>query len=60
LKTKLGSDLRNRINDRLRKLLFTGLVRSLALVDRPAVPEESSNATGDILRTDGRMAVLLF
>ena len=41
-------------------LLFTGLVRSLALVDRPEVPTESSNATGDTLTTDGRMAVLLF
>jgi hypothetical protein len=41
-------------------LLFTGQVRSLALVDRPAVPTESSNATGDALTTDGRMAVLLF
>jgi hypothetical protein len=41
-------------------LLFTGLVRSLALVDRPEVPTESSNATGDVLTTDGRMAVLSF
>lgn len=41
-------------------LLFTGLVRSLALVDRPSVPTESSNATGDALTTDGRMAVILF
>jgi len=41
-------------------LLFTGLVKSLALVDRPQVPTEASNATGDSLHTDGRMAVLLF
>ena len=41
-------------------LLFTGLVKSLALVDRPQVPTEASNATGDTLHTDGRMAVLLF
>ncbi|HKD07664.1 MAG TPA: LssY C-terminal domain-containing protein [Bryobacteraceae bacterium] len=41
-------------------LLFTGLVKSLALVDRPQVPTEASNATGDALHTDGRMAVLLF
>jgi hypothetical protein len=41
-------------------LLFTGLVKSLALVDRPQVPPEASNATGDVLHTDGRMAVLLF
>jgi hypothetical protein len=39
--------------------LFTGAVKSLALVDRPKVPTESMNATGDKLLTDGRMAVLL-
>jgi hypothetical protein len=41
-------------------LLFTGLVKSLALVDRPQVPTSVSNATGDALETDGRMAVLMF
>jgi LssY C-terminus len=41
-------------------LLLTGMVKSLALVDRPAVPRESSNATGDKLITDGRMAVIVF
>ncbi|HXJ41584.1 MAG TPA: LssY C-terminal domain-containing protein, partial [Bryobacteraceae bacterium] len=41
-------------------LLFTGLVKSLALVDRPAVPTTVENATGDTLKTDGRMAVVLF
>jgi hypothetical protein len=41
-------------------LLFTGLVKSLALVDRPEVPTSATNATGDVLQTDGRMAVLLF
>ena len=30
-----------------------------ALVDRPKVPTESMNATGDKLLTDGRMAVLV-
>jgi hypothetical protein len=39
-------------------LLFTGLVGGLALVDRPEVPQESGNATGDKLITDARMAVL--
>ena len=44
------------IND----LLFAGAVRSLALVDRIAdLPTNLSNATGDALKTDGRMAVLL-
>jgi hypothetical protein len=40
-------------------LLSNGAVRSLALVDRPDLPMNASNATGDPLRTDGRMAVLL-
>ena len=41
-------------------LLLTGMVKSLALVDRPAVPRESANATGDKLITDAKMAVILF
>jgi hypothetical protein len=39
-------------------LLFTNLVRSLALVDRPAVPKHGQNATGDNVDTDGKMAVV--
>jgi hypothetical protein len=41
-------------------LLFTGLVRGLSLVDRPAVPLSFYNATGDKLATDRKMAVLSF
>jgi hypothetical protein len=41
-------------------LLFTGLVRGLSLVDRPAVQASFYNATGDKLATDGRMAILSF
>ena len=41
-------------------LLLTGMVKSLALVPRPAVPQESANATGDKLITDGQMAVIVF
>jgi hypothetical protein len=40
-------------------LLLTGLVKSLALVDRPEVPLEGQNATGDKLITDGRLAVVI-
>jgi hypothetical protein len=40
-------------------LLFTGQVKGLSLVSRPAAPQHSQNATGDKLETDGRMAVLL-
>jgi LssY C-terminus len=41
-------------------LLFTGHVRSVALVDRPAVPQHGQNATGDSVETDGKMAILIF
>lgn len=41
-------------------LLFTGLVKSVALVGRPDVPTSIENATGDVLQTDAAMAVLLF
>ena len=41
-------------------LLFTKLVQGLALVDRPEVPTNLYNATGDQLETDGKMAVLSF
>lgn len=41
-------------------LMFTGRVRSLELVPRPRVPKEGLfNATGDPLRTDGSMAVVI-
>jgi hypothetical protein len=41
-------------------LILTGLVKSMVLVDRPQVPKESANATGDKLITDGQVAVILF
>jgi LssY C-terminus len=41
-------------------LLFTGLVKALSLVDRPAVPLSLFNATGDKIETDGKMAVVGF
>jgi LssY C-terminus len=41
-------------------LLFTGMVRTIALVPRPGVPQTATNATGDRIETDGSMAVLLF
>jgi hypothetical protein len=40
-------------------LLFTGAVRALALVDRTG-PQEASNATGDKVFTDGKIAVVEF
>jgi len=41
-------------------LIFTRMVKGLALVDRPAVPAKGYNATGDQILTDGRMAVVRF
>lgn len=40
-------------------LVYTGLVKGVALVERPEVPRETENATGDEIVTDGAMAVLL-
>jgi hypothetical protein len=41
-------------------LLLTGLVRGLSLVERPTLPQNMFNATGDALKTDGAMAVVGF
>ncbi len=41
-------------------LLFTTRVRALSLVDRTGIPQNATNATGDSLITDGKMAVLEF
>ncbi|HXM43753.1 MAG TPA: LssY C-terminal domain-containing protein [Bryobacteraceae bacterium] len=40
-------------------LLLTGKVQSLLMVDRPNVPRNGRNATGDNLTTDGKMAVVI-
>ena len=39
-------------------LLFAGQVEAFDLVERPAVPRQVRNATGDNLETDGRIAIL--
>jgi hypothetical protein len=41
-------------------LLLTGLVQGLSLVERPGLPRDMFNATGDALKTDGAMAVIAF
>jgi len=40
-------------------LAFAGAVRSQYLVDRPKAPRDATNATGDKILTDGKMAVLI-
>lgn len=57
---KVESDLDRERAKVVNDLLFTGLVRGLSLVDRPDIPTSFSNATGDKLQTDGRMAVVGF
>ena len=39
-------------------LLMTGCVEGVSHLDRPWVPRDASNATGDALITDGRIAVV--
>ena len=39
-------------------LLFTGAATGYSLVERPDAPRKAGNATGDEIRTDGRMMVL--
>lgn len=53
--SKIDRERTKVVND----LLFTGLVKGHALVERPKVPTNGENATGDKLETDGKMAVLL-
>ena len=51
-----------RIDDERGKIMsdleFTGRVRASGLVERPDVPSQTENATGDPVVTDGRLAVL--
>lgn len=53
--SKIDRERTKVVND----LLFTGLVKGQAFVERPKVPTNGENATGDKLETDGKMAVLL-
>ena len=42
----------------IRDLNFAGCVRSVSYVSRPAMPMATRNATGDLMRTDGLVAVV--
>ena len=57
---KIDSDIDHERAKVVNDLLFTGMVQSIALVDRDGIPQGATNATGDTIETDGRMAVLLF
>jgi hypothetical protein len=39
-------------------LMFTGLAKCMAIISRPGIPPESTNATGDRMVTDGKVTVL--
>ena len=39
-------------------LLYAGTATSYALVDRPHVPKTTSNATGDVITTDGQISIV--
>lgn len=41
-------------------LVFTGAIQALALAPRDGIPRDATNATGDRLVTDGKIAVLEF
>ena len=41
-------------------MLFTGKVQGVSLVDRKNIPADISNATGDVLKTDDKIAVIEF
>ncbi len=41
-------------------ILFTNRVKSLALVERPNVPQRAETATSNPIETDARMAVVIF
>jgi hypothetical protein len=56
---KIDSDIDKERGKVVADLLFTGQVKSLALVARTGVPTESKNATGDEIRTDARMAIVV-
>jgi hypothetical protein len=57
---KIDSEIDHERAKVVNDLVFTGMVKSIALVDRDGIPQGATNATGDTIETDGRMAVLLF
>jgi hypothetical protein len=56
---KIDSQIDTERSKVVNDLLLTGKVQSLVMVDRPNVPRNGQNATGDNLTTDGKMAVLI-
>jgi hypothetical protein len=44
----------------MNDLTYAGRIQGVSLVDRQNIPKDISNATGDKLETDGKIAVLEF
>jgi hypothetical protein len=55
---KIDSNIDRERSKVVNDLLFAQAVKALALVDRPNVPQNITNATGDKLITDGKIAVM--
>lgn len=56
----IDPDIDNERRKVVTDLEFTNLTRAFSLVPRTNIPKDASNATGDKLVTDGKMAVLEF
>jgi hypothetical protein len=54
---KIDSNIDDERAKVVNDLAFAGYVQSFALVPRTNVPDDLSNATGDVLQTDKKMAV---
>ena len=54
----IDTDIDNERNKIVNDFIFAGCVDQAELFPRPWIPTGVSNATGEVLRTDGRIAVL--
>ncbi len=56
----IDPDIDNERTKVTQDMLFTGKVQAVSLVDRKNIPADISNATGDRLKTDDKIAVIEF
>lgn len=56
----IDPDIDNERTKVVNDMTFTGKVKALSLVDRTNIPKDISNATGDHLKTDDKIAVIEF
>jgi LssY C-terminus len=54
----IAPDIDNERAKVIRDLSFAGCLKSVTYVDRPGISTITQNATGDLMRTDGSIAVL--